>query len=311
MHHDVNQMVPASSLSALPIACDLAGPHAADIRRYVESVLGWQIVDAATASLMPPAIRLLDASTQGVSLAVPAVLLVAPTDDPPGVAEQCVATRPIAVLRWPDARAELHDVVAGALHGTSAQAPSPTAVVRVGGSSGGVGVTTVALALAGLAGWRSKPTVAVVGTDDLVTHARRIDAAACASPDLYARATPLVGCPTARVVVVDEARDVVAPTSGDMALLVVDHGVSDDVDVLVIRPDRAGMCALDRSAAGSVIVTGNGPVPTRRVLEAAAGRQLQVLDWSARVQRAGFHRRVPAGLPGAWLRQLDLVAGGA
>jgi hypothetical protein len=53
-----------------------------------------------------------------------------------------------------------------------------------------------------------------------------------------------------------------------------------------------------------VVVVGDGPASPRAVSEAIGGRRRLDLPWSVRVGRAGLVGRVPASLPGSFVRAL-------
>jgi hypothetical protein len=94
------------------------------------------------------------------------------------------------------------------------------------------------------------------------------------------------------------------PISGDLEVAVLDVGVGTDVDVLVCRADAAGLEAAAATTAAAVVVVGDGPASAAAVRRACGGRRRLALPRSARVERAGLHRRVPGALPGSWLRAL-------
>jgi hypothetical protein len=73
---------------------------------------------------------------------------------------------------------------------------------------------------------------------------------------------------------------------------------------LVFRPGAAGLGALADTTAAVVIVVGDGPASPRAVAEAIGGRRRIDLPWSVRVGRAGLVGRVPASLPGSFVRAL-------
>jgi hypothetical protein len=294
--------VPEVIGSAVPVALDLRGRLAEGVRRAVEAN-GWQAVDEATAALVPPVVRLTDVDG-AVGVGTPTVLLVTADDHPRAAATACRRLDPVAIVGWPDER---HELLAAVTSATSAPRRRAAAarVLRLGGAAGGVGTTTVALALAGLSAWRGRRTLAVAGDPVLLpTGAPSVDPAALAAPDLWARATPLDGVPAARAV--RTVTPAFEPTFADPAIAtaVVDVGVADDVDVLVLRPDAAGVAALQRTSAAAVVVVGSGPVPARAMHAAVGGRRRVDLPWAHRVARAALVGRVPAALPGQTIRAL-------
>lgn len=292
--------------AALPVSLRVEGPHADEVRRWVEGVLGWQPIDEATARLVPPLVELVGPALVGERApgSPPRVLLI--DDEVPSLeaarAAACAGTR--AVVGWPSGREELAGLVEGLL--AAPAATTGTRVLRVGGAGGGVGTTTVALALAGLSAWSGARALAAVRGTGL--RLRGLPGAALAGPDLWSRADELAGLTTARAVRLTDAAPPADPTDPTLDVLVVDAGADADVDVLVCRPDAAAMAVLPTTTAGAVVIVGEGPARLARLRDAAAGRRPVLLPWSVRVARAGLTNRVPAGLPGAWLRRLAPLA---
>lgn len=288
--------------SAVPVALDLRGRLAEGVRRAVEGN-GWQAVDEATAVLVPPVVRLADCAAAAGD-GTPTVLLVTDDDRPNDAASACLRLDPVAVVGWPDERHELLTAVTSATAAPRRPAAAAT-VLRLGGAAGGVGTTTVALALAGLSAWRGHRTLAVTCDPLLAPDAApAVDPPALAAPDLWVRAAPIDGVPGARAV--RTVAPAFEPTFVDPAIVtaVVDVGVAEDVDVLVLRPDAAGAAALQRTSAAAIVVVGTGPVPPRAMDAALGGRRRVDLSWSHRVARAALVGRVPAALPGRMIRAL-------
>lgn len=290
--------------AATPVLLDLRGGTREVVRRAVEGHLGWQLVDDDPASLVPPRLRLVDVGTRATS-PVPTVLLIQPDDPPIEVARAAVRLRPDGVLAWPA------DADALVIAATTAMATRPASsdlartVLRVGGAGGGVGTTTVAAALAGIAGWTGRASLLVAGPDlTLPPTTPTVVPDALTAIDLWQRAAPVPGVGTLRAVRVTSPAHGARPTDHRVELAVLDDGVADDVDILVCRPDGRGLAALHRTTAGAVVVVGTGPV-TRTELAAALGPRPRVeLPWSARVARAGVAGRLPGSLPGSYLRRL-------
>ncbi|MFA9444139.1 hypothetical protein [Egicoccus sp. AB-alg6-2] len=295
--------------AALPVLLELTDPVRDRVRSWVEGVLGWQPVDPETDRLVPPRVCLMDPVTaveRGPRVLggdVPVILLVG-EEHPSDIALAAVRVRPVATLRWPEDRDGLADAALGGL-----QARRPTGggarVVRVGGAAGGVGTSTVAAALAGLFGWQGERTLTILGPGAPVAEVRDLAAGALSGAGLWAHATPLAGVESARAVrVVGRAPRLAPVVDPAIGVCVVDAGVDDDVDVLVLRADTAGLAAAGRTTAAAVVVIGKGPAPCAAVAEACGPRRRVHLPRSARVARAGLCGRVPAGLPGSWLRPM-------
>lgn len=297
---------------ALPVRLALRRHDAGAVQRWVEGVLGWQVVDGRTPGEVPAALELRDHPPDAASRAddgeamgrLPTVLLVAEDADAVTAATSALATGAGAAVAWPRDRDRLAEVALGVLDG-AATPTTRSRLLRFGGAAGGVGTTTVALAVAGLHAWAGIPTLALVRGRGL--GLRAVDAGAVSDPALWARASALPGVPALKAVQVEGHAPGVVPGDPRPGVVAQDQGVDDDVDVLVCRPDAAALDAMDRTTAGVVVVVGHGAVGLPRLGAAAAGRTRIWLPWSARVARAGLTRRVPAGLPGAWLRRLGPV----
>lgn len=297
----------AGQPAALPVALSLRGRHADAVRRWTEGVLGWQPVETDTGELMPPRVELADpaglaARSVPPRSGPPLVLLVddeaVSTDD----VRAAVRATPAAVLGWPGGRDRLAAVVKE-VTARSVVRPGAGEVLRVGGASGGAGVTTVCLALAGQRAWAGLRTV--VSIRSAAPGPREITAAAMADPVLWEQATPLTGVPAGRAVRQVDLAEPAATTDPRIDAVVLDLGVERDVDVLVCRPDAAGVHALASTTAAAFVLVGEGPATPAALRDAASGRRGIRLPWSARVARAGHLGRLPAGLPGAWLRRLE------
>jgi hypothetical protein len=306
----------APSASAVPVALLCATPLHDAVRRWVEGILGWQVVEDDPDGPVPPIVRILDARAAGGGRAraadIPTLLLVADEGRATEAARAVLRSSAGAILAWPSERDQLPGVVAGLVTSPRARRGA-TRTIRVGGAAGGVGTTTVVLALAGLAGWAGWRSLAAVGDAVGVRAATPVGAAALRAPDLWLRAGALDGVPGARVVVIDGPAPAEPVADRSVTVAVVDAGVDSDVDVLVCRPDAAARRRVPGTSAGAIVVVGSGPLTPDELTAAAGGRRVVVLPSSVRVARAQLAGRVPASLPGRWLRLLvplleDVVA---
>lgn len=284
----------------VPVAIDVAGPMRGQVERVVEGVLGWQVV-AVDDPVLPARCVLVDVerATAHASGGLPVVLLVGRDDDALAVGH-AARHASVVVDGVPDAA-----VLARVAAQTAAAAPSGRAPwCAVAAAAGGVGATTVATALGGLRAWRHGRTlVAVVGP----THqegAPSVTPADLASPAVWAAAVPTAGVPGCRVVGLHAAA---APSDAGAVPLVVEVGTgTTPADVLVVRPDRAGLTAA-ATATGTVVVVGRGAITARRLRDATPDAQVICLPWSARVAGAAARSRLPADLPGTWLQPLAAI----
>lgn len=288
--------------SGVLVSLVLAGPHADAITRFVEA-RGWQPTDGGP---LHPDVRLTDveAADRGVDDGTPVVLLVGPGVRGVAGARAAAVSGARSVLDWPDERERLPEIVAPF---RARERPGPPRLT-VGGAAGGVGTTTIALTVAGLSAWRGARVLALTHGSVPAACGPAVDGDALAGPGTWSAATPVAGIGRLRVL---RVRGPVAggPVhAGPADLVVCDLGVTTDADVLVVRRDRAGLSALEDTTAGTVVCTDLGVASARGIVRLAGGRRLVVLDWSVRVARAALRRRIPAGLPGAWVRRLAGVA---
>lgn len=295
------------ALRALPVLIDVSHTREGSLRRYVDGVLGWQPVGRETHGPFRARVRLTD-DPATIDETLPAVLLV----DDHGVsardAKQLAHQTSVSVCLWPSERDRLPSIVAKVLHAHTSDPGVRT--LTVGAAAGGAGATTVALALGGISAWQGRTTLVVV--NDVSFQARDVPGSALTDPALWEQATPAAGIAGCRIVRVNDGPP--ATTVRDLRISqgVYDMGVSHDVDVLVLRPDRAGLFALGRTTASLVVVVGSGVFPADQINHAAGSRRVVAVEHSARVARASAHKRIPAGLPGTWLQPLvGLVRSGA
>ncbi len=247
----------------------------------------------------------------GRHLEVPTVLLLPDGSDPVRAAATAARLGPVAVVGWPSGRDRLSAVVARLLEVPRRRSASP-ARLMVGGSAGGVGTTTVALALGGLRAWSGTRTL--VAVRGLGTPYRGIPIGALGGGDLWSAAERLPGIDALRAVRLLDHGMVPEVTDRSIEAVLLDVGPDPDCDVLVCRPDAAGLAALEVTPAAAIVLVGDGAVPGRVLTSAASGRPVLRVPWSARVARAGATGRLPAGLPGSWvaaLRPLVAELGGA
>lgn len=297
---------PAEVVEALPVVLALGRPDAARVVAWVEGVLGWQPVDAAVGGL-PPRLRIADVAGvdggAGPGAGLPTVLLVSADDAPVAVATAVQHLLPAVIVAWPDGRDELAAVADDVLARTPPSAGDEL-TLRVGGAAGGVGTTTVALALGALAAWRHGATLVLTWGVVPFPAGRTVELDSLAGQRTYDEAPRVAGVPGLRVVraVSPPADPPVDP--GPAAVVVRDVGTSDDVDVLVLRRDAAGVAALGRSPAAAAVLLDDGLAPAGAVAAAAGGRPVVTVPRSVRVARAGLLQRVPTALPASYLRPL-------
>lgn len=279
-------------MDALPVVVATSPDLAGEVRAFVEGHCAWQVVHAADG--LPPALALAERVVAGI----PTIVLVR-TPDAEAVRSALLAGA-VDVVEWPAQRDRLPHVATRLVDPRAGRAAP---VLRVTGAAGGVGTSTVALAVAGLAAWRGTPTV-VVGQRDLLRLCGVDGPAAAAPPDIegFGVAAEVPGVPGLRVL---HGRLPLTGAGATGGVVVADEGVGGTTGILVGRPDRALVEALvDPARWRAVVVVGDGALPLRAVHRLGRGTRLVRLPWSARVARAGLRGRVPAGLPGTTLELL-------
>ncbi len=266
----------------LPVVVALqSSTLAAEVTAHVESVLGWQVV--LDGPHLPARLRLADAPDG----TLPTVVVARDPDR--AVTRQAFQRGALGVLAWPADADRLPDMVPD----LPCRRPAGT-VLAVAATARGIGASTVALALGALHAWAGDRVV--VGTDR---------AGAC-----------LAGVRTDGVVAVGQVPGLsvrvgdghVAGGEGDTRpdVLVVDRGTRGRGQVLVARPDRGLIQAVeaDRLEDASLVVVGEGALREDEVRRLLGGRPHTLLPRSFRVARAGLQGRVPGALPGSYLQAL-------
>lgn len=291
---------------ALPVVLELSGPIAGRVRRHLEGELGWQPVE--TEGPVPARVRIVDvpASPTAGPGPLPTWLVVTDQDEADVAARAATRIGAVEVVRWPPPEGAFVAAAAGLRQELR---PVELPELRVGGASGGVGCTTVALALGGLGAWAGEPTTVVTHGASPHPAAPSIDPETLSSPDVGRAACAVRGVPGLELLhVTSPAPDVPVQLAGRSVVrdLGVTHRI---VDVLVVRRDAAGLAAAGATAAGTVLVSDVGIVPARAFRDAVGGRRVALLPWSVRVARAALLGRVPASLPGRWLRELATAVG--
>lgn len=270
----------------LPVVVALAAPLDTAVALWVERDLGWQVVE--TGGALAAVVALSDQPCGTLPW-------IAVTDGPPD-GEQVrrhLTAGALDVVGWPHDRLRIPLLAAQAEHGRRTDHRDR---LIVAGAAGGVGTSTVALAIGGLLAW-SGADVLVSGPPDVVALA----ANGAGNPG--GSAAPVTVPGVAGLAVVGGGVDVAsAAWAGDMVVIDAGARVSADTTLVVSRADRGLVRA--RAAGLPVVVIGDRPVGARECQRILAGALLTQLPLSARVARAGLLGHVPAALPGTWVRRL-------
>jgi hypothetical protein len=295
-------------LQDLPVLVDLPGKLGEDVAAFVEVEAGWQVVGAT--GPLSPVLELTCVARAGR----PCVVIV----EGPVQAEQIRAALlggALDVIVWPDDRARLLEAPLR-VHATRRNGSGPP-VLRVAGCAGGVGTSTVALALGGLLAWSGRATL-VVGDDDLLrlcgvgpwsgpgaSELGQLDETSAAA-ELAGLARPVSGI-DGLTVLGGGGATIGGVTGWPVQVVVVDLRAPAHLagaDLVCAKPD-AGLGALDRQPADlPILIVGNGPLDRAGVRHRLGRPPVAWLPESVRVARAGVAGRVPAGLPGTWLETL-------
>jgi len=301
----------------------LSPPLADEITAWAEAEAGWEVVGPDG----PPAPRLVLADR--VRGDRPTVVVRDGAVDAEAV-RQTLAEGAVDVVAWPDERDRLLAAPARVASGEAARA---VPVLRVVGVAGGAGTSTVAMAAGGLLAWAGRRTV-VVGDDGTAvlagiagwTGPGAAEVAALAPGDAAAEVDALAwpvpgveglrllgGLPPsvpavatagwpAEVVVVDAGRGPPGQGSVAGARAGVDSGARAGVELVVAPPDARLVVA--RGLTAPLALVGERPLSRRKAARLLGRRPTVVLPWSARVRQAALAGRVPADVPGTWLRRL-------
>ena len=298
---DEPQEVGVNAIADVPVCIDLPGWLGREVASYVEAELGWHVVEA-NGPLVPSVLLAAEAVAGTATIVVAAGPVSAET-----IRNGFVAGA-IDVIAWPDERARLAQLAIAPDGGAPPLPPAP--VLRVGGTRGGVGTSTVALTVAATVAWSGGKAL-VIGDDAMLRLAgfpawtgpgsRQLAALGPqAAAEVERVARPVVPVPGLSVLGGGGGR---CNTEGwPLELVVIDEGVvARPVDLLVAAADGA---LADVAADQRVVVVEQGPLDRAGVRSRLGRAPSGWLPYSARVARAGVHGRVPSGLPGSWVAQL-------
>ncbi|MGH8907401.1 MAG: hypothetical protein ACRD0K_12970 [Egibacteraceae bacterium] len=293
-------------LQDLPVVVDLPGRLGEEVSAYVEVEAGWQVVGPGGA--LVPALELTAAPRAGLPCVV--------VREGPIQAEDVRAALlggALDVIAWPEDRARLLEAPLR-INGARGHRPGP-AVLRVAGCGGGVGTSTIALALGGLLAWSGRKTV-VVGDEDLLrlcglgpwpgpTVPEHMSLRP-GDPEVTALARPLPGVD--RLSILGGGGCAVESTAGwPVEAVVIDLRAPRHLaraDVVCARPDSGLAVLEDQPGNLPVLVVGDGPLDQAAVRRRLGRPPVAWLPRSARVARAGLSGTVPSALPGSWLKAL-------
>lgn len=315
-------------LADLPVSVELPGALGQELTRFVEAEAGWQVVAPAGP---PLPVLVLAAQPQPGR---PCVVVVAGRPTADDIREGLLAGA-LDVIGWPEGRARLLDVPLRFTE-PAPRGPLP-AVLRVVGTAGGAGTSTVALALAGLCAWSGRRTV-VVGGEDLLAlcggagwSGPGVAALQALGPGGAAVEFPAVTRPVPGVrglrVLSGEGNALPEPTGWPVDVVVTDQRAAlpppsphssivpaarssaaapkqGDALVVVTRPDGTARLAAGLARTAAVLVVGQGPLDRLGVRRVLGRSEDAWLPASARVARAGLLGRVPSSLPGTWVALL-------
>jgi hypothetical protein len=291
------------------VVVDLPGRLGDEVAAFVEGEAGWQVVSPATGDVpLQPVLELCAAPRAGRACVV---VREGPVDAE--AVRGALLDGALDVIGWPHDRARLLEAPLR-VHATRRAGGGPR-VLRVAGCGGGVGTSTLALAIGGLLAWSGKDVV-VAGQEDLL---RLCGLAPWAGPDeLGAGASPGAGAEVtalARPVpgveglsVLPGGPDAAASTAGwPVDGVVVDLRAPRHLagaDLVCARPDATLAAVEGLPGDLPVVIAGDGPLDQAAVRRRLGRAPIAWLPASARVARAGVAGRVPAGLPGTWLKAL-------
>ena len=282
----------------LPVCVDLAGRLGAEVAAFAESEAGWQVVDhdGPLVPVLTLSDRVRDAAT---------VVVVPTTPDARQLRDTLLAGA-LDVVVWPAERERLLDAPARISRGGAARGTTP--LLTVAGTRGGVGVSTVALTVAGAVAWAGGRALCVGGSG-MVRLAGLApwegpglaEVAALgrhAAHELPTLARDVPGVPGLAVL----GGDGPVPDASTWPYDVVVHdtgaGPRDGADVVVAAADGTIEAA---AGAAVVLVVEHGPLNRPAVTGELGAEPAAWLPYSHRVAKAGAAGRVPSALPGSWV----------
>ena len=287
------------------MSVDLPSTLSAEVAAYVETEGGWQVVGPDGPPR--PVLAVASAPTAGACVVV--------TDGvaPAATVAEALGAGALDVIAWPQERERL---LAAPLRVVRPQpAGTGPSVLHIAGAGGGVGASTVALAVGGIAAWAGARAL-VIGTDDLLA---------------LAGFGPWEGPGAAQLAALDptdaagEVSAVVAPVAGVGGLSVVGGGGPGGLNVtgwpfdvvvaehrdtaalpsapggVLVVADRNTSLRAATAADAPVVLRDRGRVPLPQARRVLGHRLAGVLPESSRVARAGLSGRVPSSLPGSWI----------
>ena len=304
------------ALPDLPVQVDVREGLRSEVVAWVEGDLRWQVVTGDSA-LAPQAII-----TDDPHRAAGGVLVLAPdlpTDQRTRAATEAMRAGALDVVNWPDERDRLAAAVTRRTRShddrpAPVRAVSATRLLRIAGASGGVGTSTVALALAGWAAWSGARTV-VAGDDDLIAlcglgawEGPGTGEIAALDPRDTGREVATLARAVDGVqnlhVIGGGGRHVAVTDEWPVDMVIVDDRCQlDAADLIVgVANRRLSWCAQYRSR---MLIRSGAGVGRREICRLLGGSPLGWVEQDARVLRAGLAGRVPSALPGRWVRDLS------
>jgi|GEM_PF-1710794 len=312
-----------SGTAGTTVGVALGPPVSDEVTAFVEAEAGWRVVGAEG----PP--RPLLVLADRVLAAAPTVVICDGTPEPAHERE-LLAQGALDVIGWP---ADRHRLLQAPARVRAVGGGRPVPTLHVAGAGGGVGTTTVALALAGLLAWPGLRVVAVLGPGAVLAGVPTwqgpgaAEVAALPTAEAAAELTALcrpapglpglgllgglwpgaaipdtAGWPVDAVVIDRGVAAAPAPAAAFDAAPLPETGSHTGVDVVVVGADVR--CHLAAAMQAPVVLVGEGPLAPRQVAALLGRPPAVTLPRSARVARAGALGRVPAALPGRWLREL-------
>lgn len=289
----------------LPVCVEVPGRLGDEVTAFAEAEAGWQVVGGAG-----PLVPVLTVAAQVVPGAACVVVREGPL--PPDEVREALLAGALDVISWPADRGRLLSLPAR-LRPAALAPPAP--VLRIGGARGGVGTSTVALAVGATVAWSGRSAL-VVGDTGLVRLAgvgpwhgpglaevSALGAEAAEEVGGVARAVPGVA---GLSVLAGANGSSLVPSGWPFDLVVVDvgAGAASSCDLVVGAADRS---LEDVPAGAGVVVVEHGPLDRAGVRRCLGRAPSGWLPYSARVARAGLAGRVPSALPGSWVSALRKV----
>ncbi|WP_336250760.1 hypothetical protein [Stomatohabitans albus] len=263
-------------MECMPVAINLNAPDLAQaVGRYVESMLGWQVVEDS--DHLPAKLILCDSPTPGRRCVV--------IGDDRLNREQAMRDGALDALVWPRDASRLGNVT---FKPKRIQAKRRLVISQ---SAPHVGASTLSLAIGSVYAWAGMRVALAATPETIVAAGMQYPGRLLACPNLW--------------LIDPEA----GPPNG-FGIVIVEAPLSEHTQIIVGRCDRALVSAARTyPMARRVIGIGDGELLPREVGAFVGMGRFGHVGWSYRIARAGLRGALPQAFPGRFLKVLSRTLG--